>query len=117
MDGCVFCQIVAGEAPAEIVREWGDALAFVPLGPVTDGHVLVIPKVHVKDVSVDPQVSGAVMARASELAADLPAANVITSMGEAATQTVFHLHLHVIFRRFGDGLALPWDPQSAHPRP
>jgi histidine triad (HIT) family protein len=105
---CVFCEIVTGDAPATIVREWDDALAFVPLGPVVAGHVLVIPKRHVADVTEDPAVSAAAMRAASELA--VPPCNVITSAGPEATQTVRHLHLHVVPRRAGDGLALPWAP-------
>ncbi|WP_090946775.1 nucleoside 2-deoxyribosyltransferase domain-containing protein [Nonomuraea jiangxiensis] len=112
--GCVFCAIVAGRAPASIVREWDDALAIRPLGGgVAEGHVLVVSRRHVADVGVDPLVSASVMARAAELAAGLPAANVITSRGSAATQTVYHLHLHVVPRVEGDGLPLPWTPRQA----
>lgn len=103
---CVFCEIVAGRSSAMIVREWDDALAFGPLGPVTPGHVLVIPKVHVADMAEDPEVSAVAMRAASELA--VPPCNIITSAGREATQSVFHLHLHVIPRRANDGLALPW---------
>ncbi|MET0417485.1 MAG: HIT domain-containing protein [Actinoplanes sp.] len=118
MSSCVFCKIVRGEAPAKIVREWDDAMAFVPLDPVVpdvpDGHVLVIPHEHVDDAGVDPRVSGLTMVRASELAGELDAMNIITSKGEAATQSVKHLHLHVVLRRDGDGLKLPWwDQQQA----
>lgn len=109
---CVFCEIVAGRAPATIVRRWPDAIAIRPLAPVTEGHVLVIPRTHVRDVGEAPAVSASTMARAAELAAKLPAVNVITSRGTAATQTVFHLHLHVVPRRPGDGLPLPWTPQQ-----
>ncbi|WP_083983181.1 HIT family protein [Actinomadura hibisca] len=110
---CVFCAIAAGEAPAAIVADWGQVLAIVPLGPVTAGHVLVLPRVHVPDVAADPAVSAAVMARAAVLAAEYPAVNVITSRGAAATQTVSHLHLHVVPRRDDDGLALPWSAPAA----
>jgi histidine triad (HIT) family protein len=112
VDHCVFCSIAAGTAPATVVREWPDALAIVPLGPVTVGHVLVIPRQHVANVGEDPAVSAATMARAAELAAELPAANVITSKGSEATQTIWHLHLHVVPRRADDGLPLPWTPQQ-----
>ncbi|MFK4801706.1 HIT family protein [Streptomyces sp. MPA0124] len=107
---CPFCEIVAGRAPAQIVREWPDALALVPLRPVVDGHVLVVPKVHVTDFVVDPVVSAATMCRAAELAGDYPAGsmNLITSRGRAATQSVWHCHLHLVPRTEGDGLALPW---------
>lgn len=113
---CVFCAIVAGTAEATVVRQWTDAVAIRPLNPVTPGHVLVIPNVHVDDVGDDPAVSARAMACAAELAAELPAANVITSKGSAATQTVFHLHVHVVPRAAGDGLPLPWTPQQAAQR-
>jgi len=109
---CVFCAIVAGLAPADIVREWDDVIAIRPLNPVTPGHVLVIPHTHVADVGERPLISARTMACAAELAAALPAANVITSKGSAATQTVAHLHLHVVPRTTGDALPLPWTPQQ-----
>lgn len=110
MSGCVFCAIVAGTAPATVVREWPDAMAFIPLNPVTAGHVLVVPRVHVADFAEDPEVSAAVMRRAAVLAGTRPDVdlNLITSKGRAATQSVFHLHLHLVPRRPNDGLALPW---------
>lgn len=108
MTDCVFCEIVAGQAPATIVREWDDALAIVPLGPVVDGHTLVIPKQHVADFGEDPEVSATTMRRAAELAAGDQAMNVITSRGREATQSVWHLHLHLVPRAENDGLALPW---------
>lgn len=112
MADCVFCKIVAGEAPATIIRDWPDAIAIVPHRPVVPGHVLVIPRQHVADVSVDPAVSAATMELVAHLAGETAAANVITSRGEAATQTVFHLHWHVVPREHGDGLPLPWTPQQ-----
>lgn len=106
MSTCPFCEIVAGTAPATFVRRWPDAVAIVPLGPVVDGHVLVIPTAHVADATEDPVVSAAVMARAAEIAT--PPCNLITSAGVEATQSVFHLHVHVVPRAVDDGLALPW---------
>ncbi|MGV9267404.1 HIT family protein [Kitasatospora sp. NPDC003701] len=97
---------MAGTAAARIVRRWPDALALHPLGPVTPGHLLVIPLLHVPDVTTDPEVSATVMRRVSEIAT--PPCNVITSAGAAATQTVFHAHVHVLPRSIGDGLLLPW---------
>jgi histidine triad (HIT) family protein len=109
--GCVFCDIVAGEAPATLVGSWAHAIAIKPRGGVHPGHVLVIPRTHVRDVGENPAVSALTMACAAKLAANLPAANVITSKGAAATQTVFHLHIHVVPRTPGDGLHLPWTPR------
>lgn len=106
---CMFCQIISGGEPAEIVMEWSDAIAIVPLDPVVEGHVIVIPKVHVSDWVENPFVSGLTMMRAAELEGwGRRATNLITSAGRAATQSVFHLHLHIVPRRENDGLALPW---------
>lgn len=113
METCIFCAIAAGSAPATVVRTWPETIAISPRHPVTPGHTLIIPRIHVADVGQDPGVSAATMMRAAELAAELPAANVITSRGAAATQTVFHLHLHIVPRALGDGLPLPWTPQHA----
>lgn len=109
---CPFCEIVAGRAPAQVFHEWDDALAIVPLNPVVDGHLLVIPKVHVADVGHDPDISAATMRRAAQLAAS-QWCNVITSRGRVATQSVFHLHLHLVPRSEGDLLSLPWDVRGA----
>jgi len=118
---CVFCKIVAGKAPATVVAEWPDAIAIIPLDPVPtrapggQGHVLVLPRAHVADAGQDPVVTGMTFARAAELLAGLPAGNLITSKGEAATQTVFHLHAHVVFRADGDDLQLPWPGRRRQP--
>jgi histidine triad (HIT) family protein len=103
---CVFCEIAAGRAPAKFVDVWGDAIAITPLKPVVEGHVLVIPRRHVADAASDPEVSAITMRRAAEIA-PYPA-NIITSLGPEATQSVYHLHLHIVPRAENDGLALPW---------
>lgn len=108
-DLCPFCEIIAGRAPATVVHEWSDTIAIHPLNPVTPGHILVIPKVHVADFATDPKVSADAMLHAAQLMqwTDRPM-NVITSRGREATQSVFHLHLHLVPRAENDGLALPW---------
>lgn len=105
---CPFCEIVAERAPATVVEEWPEAIAIVPLNPVAEGHLLVIPRQHVRDFVEDPQVSAATMLCASELVAGMGSYNLITSKGRPATQSVFHLHLHLVPRAENDGLALPW---------
>jgi histidine triad (HIT) family protein len=107
-DPCVFCEIIEGRSPATIVECWDNAIAIVPLNPVVVGHLLVIPTTHVRDFTTMPLVSALTMARAAELVAGMGSYNLITSKGEAATQSVFHLHLHLVPRAAGDGLALPW---------
>lgn len=112
MSSCVFCAIVAGTAPHTLVHAWSDAIAIVPLLPVTAGHVIVLPRIHVPDAGTDPVITGQVMARAAVLMGQLAAANLITSQGSAATQTIRHLHAHVVPRWHGDRLSLPWTPQQ-----
>jgi histidine triad (HIT) family protein len=105
---CPFCEIIAGRAPAQVVMRWADTIAILPLKQVGPGHLLVIPNEHVTDFVDDPAVSAQTMYRASELVNRLGSYNLITSKGRVATQSVFHLHLHLIPRAENDGLALPW---------
>lgn len=113
MKDCVFCKIARREAPADVLIDWDHCLAFVPLKPVTPGHVLVIPRSHLDDFRDDPTVTAEVMRCAALYASAYAggACNLITSAGADATQTVFHLHVHVVPRRAGDGLHLPWTGQ------
>ena len=114
---CVFCRI-AHEDPFDQV-EWrtGTSVVIAPLNPVAPGHRLVIPLTHVTDAVDDPAVFGATAGDASRYARDMLApgqsVNLITSRGVAATQSVFHLHLHIVPRVDGDGLHLPWTGQGA----
>jgi histidine triad (HIT) family protein len=107
---CVFCRIVAGIDPAEMVSSFADAIVIHPLNPVTPGHILIVPRRHVRDAGEDPQVTAKVMAVAAIYVAGCSSANLITSKGVAATQTVYHMHVHVVPREDGDGLHLPWTP-------
>lgn len=107
MSDCPFCDIVAG-APCELIAHWPNVWAITPLYPVTDGHVLFIPTVHVTDFAEDPAVSSSVMLRAAQWAQGRGDCNLIFSAGADASQSVFHLHGHYVPRRPGDQLALPW---------
>lgn len=111
MTACPFCAIVSGEADADVIKEWPETLAIVPLNPVTPGHWLILPTRHVADATTDPAITATTMHRAAQLAADIgDPCNIITSVGAPATQTVFHLH--IVPREHGDGLPLPWTPQQ-----
>jgi len=114
--GCPFCEIMAGRAPATVLREWSfDGITgLVPLRPVALGHTLFIPNGHIPSALADPVMAGRVFERAARFAAWQGAHgyNLITSAGVAATQTVFHLHVHVVPRRPEDGLPLPWTGQQ-----
>ena len=111
--GCVFCEIVAGTAPAIRVYEDDEYLAFLDIRPFTRGHTLVIPKAHSVDLTDTPASLLAGMltvgqriaqaTRVSGLAAT--GNNVAINDGRAAFQSVFHIHLHVVPRRDGDKLS------------
>ena len=111
MPGCVFCEIVAGTAPATVVRRTPVTLTMVPLDPVVPGHLVVLPVEHVADFTVRPSVSAEVMHQAANISYSMGPCNLITSKGPEATQTIFHLHLHIVPRAAGDGLKLPWSDQ------
>lgn len=118
VSGCVFCETSRITSPIEIHRtdiDSDDPLAFMvfePLNPVTPGHQLVVPVDHVPHAAYDTRITRGAMQVAAMLLWDLPAGNIITSKGSAATQTVFHFHVHVVPRQLGDGLHLPWTGQD-----
>lgn len=119
---CVFCAIAAGREPASVVWEGALALAFMDLRQPTPGHVLVIPRAHIPDLlSLDDGTGAALMAGVARVARAVADAfapdglNLWQSTGAAAGQEVFHLHLHVLPRRIGDGLFRVYG--GAPPRP
>lgn len=108
MSNCPFCDYAG---PNPILADYGEVYAITPLNPVTPGHILLIPKIHVANFTERPGITAGVAQIAAKLAIGWPDANLITSKGVLATQTVDHLHFHLIPRRERDGLALPWsDP-------
>jgi histidine triad (HIT) family protein len=120
-EDCIFCKIVAGEIPAQIVDEDEHTLAFMDIAPATRGHALVIPKVHTNDLwEIDEEQFAAVARAAHRLAQkvkqrlDPDGVNLINSCRPEAWQTVFHLHVHVIPRYSGDPLKLPWVPAAGN---
>jgi histidine triad (HIT) family protein len=87
---------------------------ITPINPVVSGHRLVIPTDHIEDATADTRQTGRVFAYAADYARrHRIEANLITSIGEAATQTIKHLHVHVVPRREGDGVVLPWSNQES----
>lgn len=120
MSACIFCEIVAGKAPAAVRADGISNIAIEPLNPVTPGHLLVIPRKHVENAYSDPSVTATAFWDASQWAQlfswrdeRYKSANLITSVGAEATQTVMHLHVHIVPRSAGDGLHLPWTGQQA----
>jgi histidine triad (HIT) family protein len=106
---CIFCRIVAGQAPASIVAETSGALAFMDINQATDGHVLVIPKKHVPYVyDLDEETADEVfrltvaVAKAVKRGLQPDGLNLLQANEPAGQQEVFHLHNHVIARYHGD---------------
>jgi histidine triad (HIT) family protein len=119
---CPFCNIVGGTATADVVYRDNNVVVFLPDEPATLGHVLVVPTEHVPDIwSLDARTAETVSriairtARAAKAAFPLDGLNIIQSNGEAATQTVFHLHVHVVPRYADDDIAAFWPSGSAVP--
>jgi len=117
-EDCIFCQIVAGEVPANIVESDERTVTFMDIRPATRGHVLVIPRRHSRDLlevaDEDLRACMAAARRAAARARDRLGAdgvNLLNSSGGAAWQTVFHFHVHVIPRYEDDPLRLPWTPE------
>jgi histidine triad (HIT) family protein len=121
-DDCIFCKIVAGELPSEIVQEDEHTVAFMDLNPWTRGHALVVPRNHSRNLyeaPVEDLQRASVAARRlsltmrDRLGAD--GVNLLICCEPAAWQTVFHLHIHVIPRYDDDPLQLPVRPRQAEP--
>lgn len=91
-----------------------DLIDIEPLNPVVKGHRIIIPREHVRDFTEDAMVTARVAEFAAELAREIGGDfNLITSKGVSATQSVFHLHVHLVPRKNGDGLLLPWTGEKA----
>lgn len=115
MDSCIFCQIVAQKSPSWKVMENEHAYAFLDINPVSEYHTLVIPKTHHRDIFDTPsdvlqQVIDLVKQVTSLYQEKLGIQNVqiINSNGREAQQDVFHIHYHIVPRRYGDGQNIRW---------
>jgi histidine triad (HIT) family protein len=122
MENCVFCKLIAGQIPATVVYQDEHTIAFMDIGSVNPGHMLVAAKPHVENVfGLDDTLAAAVMCTTARVARALKASlapegvNLFQANGAAAEQTVFHFHIHVLPRRVGDGMKLVW-PAKNPPR-
>ena len=122
MSDCVFCRIVAGAIPATRVHEDEHTVAFMDIGQVNPGHVLVALKAHAENVyALDDAQAAAAFRAAARVARGIRAAfqpqglSVYQANGQSAGQTVFHFHIHLVPRHEGDGMALTW-PVKNPPR-
>ena len=119
---CIFCKIAAGELPATRVAEDERTVVFMDTSPATRGHALVIPRAHVQDLAaIGPEDLAACAHMAQRVAARqrevlrADGVNLLNACGQAAWQSVFHFHIHVIPRYEGDPLRLPWTPAPGDP--
>lgn len=119
---CAFCEIAKGDDPGarEVFRD-NESVAFFPTEPATLGHTLVIPRLHVPDIWALPEELAAHLGRvtvrlatAVKRAVDPDGLNVIQSNGSAATQTVFHLHVHLVPRWEDDAVGRIWPPKTRY---
>ena len=122
MSDCVFCKIVAGQIPATRVYEDEHTLAFMDIGQVNPGHVLVAVKKHADNLyALDDAQAAAVARTSARLSRAIRDAfrpeglSVYQANGKAAGQTVFHYHIHLQPRHAGDGMELTW-PVKNPPR-
>jgi histidine triad (HIT) family protein len=122
MTDCVFCKIVAKSVPATLVYEDEATLAFMDLGQVNPGHVLVATRAHVENVfGLDEAQAAAVfratarVARAVREAFAPQGLTLFQANGKTALQTVMHFHIHVVPRWESDGMSLAW-PAKNPPR-
>ena len=114
---CIFCKIANGEIPSSTVYEDEDFRVILDLGPASKGHALILPKEHFKDVTeLDPKIAAKVLPLGAKLGTAMKKSlgcagfNLVQNNGEAAGQTVFHFHMHLIPRYEGDNQHILWKP-------
>ena len=119
---CIFCRLVAGDIPAATVYEDRLTIAFMDIGQVNPGHVLVATKRHAATLfDITPEEAATVMqtaqrvAQAVRRAFDPPGLTLLQANGREGDQTVFHFHMHVVPRHAQDGIALTWPRKEPGP--
>ena len=115
-DNCIFCKLAAGEIPSKTLYEDEKFRVILDLAPATKGHALILPKDHYANLyEIPEEVAGEVMCLAKKMAVTMTEKlgcdgfNLLQNNGEAAGQTVFHFHMHLIPRYAQDGKILEWD--------
>jgi len=113
MQDCIFCKIIKKESPANIVFKDDVCFVFSPLDPITKGHVLIVPKVHSKNIfDIDANVLAQLITITQKVAHDIvdknkaTGVNLLHASGKDAQQSIFHFHFHLVPRYPDDGLDL-----------
>ncbi len=116
---CVFCKVVSVELPVSVVYEDRDVIAFMDINPLSDGHLLVVPREHCDDFrELAPEVAGKLFSCVPKLGRALMEVtgasgfNVLLNNGRAAGQIVPHVHLHLIPRAPADDLGYRWNTKT-----
>lgn len=116
-ENCIFCKIANGEIPSATLYEDEEFRVILDLNPASKGHALILPKKHASDLfDLPDETAGKVIILAKKIASVLKEGlhadgiNVVQNNGEAAGQTVFHYHMHLIPRYQGDTVNVNWIP-------
>jgi histidine triad (HIT) family protein len=119
---CLFCGIVEGSVPGQIVDSDEHTVAFMDIAPATRGHSLIVPRNHSADLleidaaDLEATVNAAQrLARRAKDALGADGINLVNACGAAASQSVFHFHIHVVPRYEDDPIELPWVPTPGDP--
>ena len=121
-DNCIFCKIANGVIPSTTLYEDEQFRVILDLGPATRGHALILPKLHFADVcDLDEEIAAKVLPLGAKIGAAMEKSlgcsgfNLVQNNGEAAGQTVFHFHVHVIPRYEGGPVIAGWEPGKEDP--
>ncbi|MDF2843844.1 MAG: hypothetical protein K0R00_2270 [Herbinix sp.] len=116
---CIFCRIIAGEIPSATVYEDEDFKVIIDISPAAKGHLVILPKKHAANLfELEEEVASKALLIAKKVAAavkeelNCDGINLLQNNGEAAGQTVFHFHMHIIPRYQGDTVKMTWDKGS-----
>lgn len=119
-DNCIFCKIANGIIPSATIYEDADFRAILDIAPAHKGHTIILPKQHAANLfEIDEETAGKLLPVAKKVAGAVKKVtgcdgiNILQNNGEAAGQTVFHLHVHVVPRFEGDGILPVW-PQGSY---
>lgn len=117
MNNCIFCKIVSGDIPSSVIYEDEDFKAIMDISPASRGHAIILSKKHFENLfELEDDVAGKVLIVARKIALAMKeelkcdGINLLQNNGEAAGQSVFHIHFHLIPRYKGDNLHLTWTP-------
>lgn len=119
-DDCIFCKIASGEIPSATIYEDRVCRVILDVNPANKGHALIIPKEHFDNIySIDAETAAKIFVIATEVAKAQKAElepdglNILQNNGEAAGQTVFHFHMHLVPRYIKDNVTMTWVPGKA----